>query len=73
MAVSVKLDGTNFESGSPLKLMEVPRGPSLRNTYDVTPDGQRFLIEEPQAADQLEPPIVLVNWPSLVRNPGRHD
>lgn len=71
MAVPVKPDGTSFESRTPVKLMEVPRGLSLRNTYDVTPDGQRFLIEEPQAADQLEPPIVLVNWPSLARNAGQ--
>jgi Tol biopolymer transport system component/predicted Ser/Thr protein kinase len=37
----------------------------LAPTYDVAPDGKRFLVS--QAARDLAPPEVIVNWPALLR------
>ena len=72
MAVLVKTDDQTFESGAPTKLFDAPRGRSLRNTYDVSPDGQRFILEVPETSTTSEPPIVLINWTALLkRDPAK--
>lgn len=35
--------------------------------YDVTPDGQRFLVNLPAAETERQPITVLVNWPAFLR------
>jgi Tol biopolymer transport system component/tRNA A-37 threonylcarbamoyl transferase component Bud32 len=63
MAVEINTDST-FSAGKPKRLFE---GPYVRNvgrvSYDVSPDGQRFLMlkagEEEQASSQIN---VLLNW-----------
>lgn len=35
--------------------------------YDVTRDGQRFLVRMPAESGMPEPIVVLLNWPSLLR------
>ncbi len=57
MSVAVKA-GENIESGTPLKLFQVEL-----LLYDVTPDGQRFLIST-AAGTQVLPFIVTLNWTS---------
>jgi hypothetical protein len=65
MAVSVRAGG-NFEAGSPVTLFKAhlrqPISVLDRVSYDVTADGQRFLIntkvDEPNAA----PLSVILNW-----------
>jgi Tol biopolymer transport system component len=67
MAVSVRTGG-NFEAGSPLTLFQVhlrqPISVLDQVSYDVTADGQKFLIntkvDEPNAA----PLSVILNWAS---------
>ena len=72
MAVLVKTDDQTFESGAPTKLFDAPRGRSLRNTYDVSPDRQRFILEVPETSTNSEPPIVLINWTALLkRDPAK--
>jgi hypothetical protein len=69
MAVPVKM-GTNFEAGPPVTLFQThTRQPiSFMDafSYDVTSDGQRFLIntrvDEPNAA----PLSIVLNWASEV-------
>ena len=64
MAVKVTPKGDSLELGPPKAMFELPSTMSLRAEYDVSPDGQRFLMqigsEDPGAA-----PIRLVqNWPA---------
>jgi Tol biopolymer transport system component len=64
MAVPVEAAGNSFHAGAPKPLFQTRLYPPLaRREYDVTSDGQRFLINQP-----LDPPItVIVNWPQLLK------
>jgi len=67
MAVPVRL-GTSFEAGSPLVLFQThlrqPISAQDVFSYDVTGDGQKFLVntkvDEPNAA----PLSIILNWAS---------
>ena len=71
MASSVKTGGTEFEFTAPKPLFKT-RTLSLEggiyHEYDVSPDGQRFLIGtligEPKAA----PPTVILNWTAELKH-----
>jgi hypothetical protein len=73
MAVPIKASETALEVGTPTKLF-APRalnGPTspvgFRAQYDVTRDGQRFLLNVP-AEDAAPPSInVVVNWPAALK------
>ena len=67
MAVPVESGASFFRPGSsqPLFLTRLARD-SVRNDYDVTPDGQRFLINQPVAETADVPITVIVNWPKLL-------
>jgi len=63
MAVDVKTDGPVFQWGSPKPLFEVrlemePR----RSRYQVSADGQRFLVNVPLEATLSAPITVVMNW-----------
>jgi serine/threonine protein kinase len=72
MSAAVDGRGTAFVVGkiSPLfkpRIRGVGFGGSNAHNYDVTPDGQRFLIAVTEDAP-TEPPItLLVNWPAALR------
>jgi Tol biopolymer transport system component len=54
--------GDSLIIGNTRRLFELPARFAIEKQWDVTPDGERFLIVEPVGADQL-PPITLVqNW-----------
>jgi eukaryotic-like serine/threonine-protein kinase len=66
MAVRVKLDSA-FEADAPVPLFRtrlIPQGSQslgLPTAYDVSPDGQRFVVTA--APEDLGPPItVVLNW-----------
>ena len=65
MAASVKADGTNFEIGAVTPLFET-RPNRMYGGYDVSPDGQRFVIAyetgQPDTAITL-----VVNWDAEVK------
>jgi serine/threonine-protein kinase len=67
MAVPVKPGGTTWSAGIPTKLFEgrYHTGDTM-TSYDVSPDGQRFLmLKEGGAADQaagLATIILVLNW-----------
>ena len=65
MAVAVKPDGTSFEAAPPQALFDVPMPEQPTHRFDVTRDGQRFLVDVRVTAE--EPVRVLVNW----LQPGR--
>jgi eukaryotic-like serine/threonine-protein kinase len=60
MAVAVKPDAPSFQAGPPRALFDVPMTQLGSRLFDVTRDGQRFLVNTLVTAD--EPVRVLVNW-----------
>jgi hypothetical protein len=65
VAVPVK-EGANFNSGAPVALFQAnPRQPvatSEHVVYDVTQDGQRFLINTYVKNGVVQPMTVVLNW-----------
>jgi Tol biopolymer transport system component len=67
MAVSVKA-GATFEAGTPALLFQTKTygmaiiSPAFGQQYDVTPDGQRFLINEDLSELTAAPITVVLNW-----------
>jgi eukaryotic-like serine/threonine-protein kinase len=64
MAVDVKLEGTTFEAGVPKPLFQtqIVSYPNPRNAYDVSADGQRFVILTPLQENTSTPITVVTNW-----------
>ena len=60
MAVSVKA-GSTFEQGVPVALFDT-HDPSDTLSYDVSPDGKRFLINRAIEGDAARPVNVCTNW-----------
>jgi eukaryotic-like serine/threonine-protein kinase len=67
VSVPVAASGASWHGGTPTKLLErryYDAGNSGR-TYDVSPDGQRFLMIKPSASDAITAPpmlIVVQHW-----------
>jgi eukaryotic-like serine/threonine-protein kinase len=70
MAVSVEVTPT-FTAGIPKALFQslgLPVGTiGLVDPFEVSPDGQRFLLTPQSQADIAEPLTVVINWPSLLQ------
>jgi serine/threonine-protein kinase len=65
MSVSVEVNGDIWRPVEPKKLFQsryAVRGPSPMRMYDVSPDGQRFLMLKPAGSDQTaaSPTLVIV-------------
>ena len=60
MSVSVKTGTTTFEAGVPAVLFKVDS--ITEDDYDVTADGQRFLINNNVAGGKSSPFTVVLNW-----------
>jgi serine/threonine protein kinase len=68
MAVDVKTDSAQFETGEPKQLFQAQLHYNFRrNQYVVTPDGQRFLLVYPRELEEPLPITVVVNWPALLK------
>ncbi len=64
MAVDVEAEGDTLEVGIPQRLFHLASDPTFlqRNPFDVTADGQRFLVNA-LVEDSLSTPITWVlNW-----------
>jgi len=59
---------SSMEAYAPRDLFSLPPGFLGISPYDVTPDGQRFLISV--TLDRPEPLSVIVNWPALLKKGG---
>jgi serine/threonine protein kinase len=68
MSVAVKRSGTGHEFGSPAALFTIvtPSSGRVLGTYDVAPDGQRFLIGELLGESGNATPSVILNWPRIL-------
>jgi serine/threonine protein kinase len=65
-AVSVTTNGDVPEFGVPERLFT---GAGLGSaSWNIAPDGQRFLLAQPQVKRTAQPPLtVVLNWPALVK------
>jgi Tol biopolymer transport system component len=70
MAVPVRVNGPLFEVGHPEPLFEArPRLESYPFAfYDVSDDGQRFLVNGLEAQSGTPSLALIVNWPALLKN-----
>ena len=66
-AVALSLDGERPEATSDARLFDA--GGDIR-AFDVTPDGQRFLVNVPSPRRRPQPITAIVNWRSLVDPPA---
>ncbi|GAC1623024.1 MAG: hypothetical protein NVS9B13_16420 [Candidatus Acidiferrum sp.] len=64
MSVAVKTGGAELEYGAPKALFKTRMLArySILHEYDVTPDGQRFLIGTLISEPKAPPPTVILNW-----------
>ena len=62
MAVDLRISGATLEPSSPRSLFALPENDQQ---FEVSPDGQRFLINA-VAKTTPKPLSVIVNWPSVV-------
>jgi eukaryotic-like serine/threonine-protein kinase len=62
--------GPAFEAGTPATLFEINvrdlGAPSFPKRYDVTPDGERFVVQELSRRDSPSALTVVVNWSALL-------
>jgi serine/threonine protein kinase len=65
MAVEVR-SGASFEFSAPRPLFDLQSIRGIRVRYDVTRDGQRFLIVTESEATTAEPFTVVLNWTAAV-------
>jgi len=66
MAAEVSAGGGTFQVGRTQPLFEIrPQRPG--NIFDVTPDGQRFLVNTATQAQTSAPMTLVVNWPAELK------
>jgi Tol biopolymer transport system component len=70
MVSAVKSGGSEFEFNSPKALFKTKMLDVIHNAheFDVSPDGQRFLIGTLIGEPTAPPPTVILNWTSLLKN-----
>jgi hypothetical protein len=68
MTVPVQADGKTFEPGVAVSLFEVPMAPTqlIGRDYDVSPDGQRFVVGTVVGAPAT-PVTIVLNWPAVLK------
>jgi serine/threonine protein kinase/Tol biopolymer transport system component len=70
MSAPLTLRGDSIGDGLVNPLFDLPASVSASYSWDVTADGQRFLVKEP-ADESTASLTLLVNWPGLLGAPGR--
>ncbi len=68
LAAPVSATGPDFQSGTPVPLFQTRSMGNLWR-YDVTRDGQRFLVNTPLRDETLSPLTLQLNWPTLLDKP----
>ena len=67
MAVPISAPGTAFEAGTPRALFDLRATSTPGTHYDVTADGQRFIVSVPVQAEGASPLTLVLNWPALLQ------
>jgi hypothetical protein len=63
--VDLKLGQDSVEPSTPREMFPLPTPTINFIPYDVTADGQRFLVQAPP--QQASPLSAIVNWPALLK------
>jgi hypothetical protein len=72
MSVSVDSGGSSLKLGKPIPLFQTQLDFELiQRQYDVSADGNRFLLAQPLEEDASVPITVIVNWPGLLKKGAR--
>lgn len=66
MAAALKLGKDSVEPAAPRELFPLPTPTINFIPYDVSADGERFLVQAPP--QQASPLSVIVNWTVLVKD-----
>ena len=68
ISIPVNRSGTRIEFGTPAALFKTlaPIAGRTLGTYDVTPDGRRFLLGEFIGESANAMPTVILNWPGIL-------
>ena len=68
MAVPVQIGVSSFSVGTPAPLFETRFSPVVaRGLYRPAPDGQKFLVLTPRAAQTEQPASVVLNWTTALK------
>jgi hypothetical protein len=69
MSSAVKTGGTEFQFAAPKSLFKTRMLAWITNfhEYDVSPDGQRFLIGTLIGETKAAPPTVILNWSAILK------
>ena len=62
MAVTVDAESSTFRAGTPTALFSVRNRVALQPFYDVSPDGEKFLIARLFGRSENSPLTVELNW-----------
>lgn len=66
VSVTVSGSGDRFQAAAPVPLFRVETRASNGSVYDVSPDGQRFIVNAPIPSKVPPHLVVIVNWPALL-------
>jgi hypothetical protein len=66
MSVPIETAEDSFRPGTPKAVFQTGLTPGGLREYDVSRDGNRFLLNVPVADSGEEPITVIVNWPKLL-------
>jgi len=69
MSVIVKLAAESLDFAPPRALFSLPAIYATSYSYDVSVDGQRFLVQAPTLRRGREPFSGILNWPALLQRP----
>ena len=74
MAVSIREDGQGLKLDASPLLMKAVIDAGALHSFDVTRDGQRFIVQLPPAAsDQNTALTVVINWQAALRKSATDD
>jgi hypothetical protein len=67
MAVPISVRDGTLEAGTPQHLFQLRANSTPGRQYDVTEDGQRFIVSMPVQAEDASPLTLVQNWPALLQ------
>jgi hypothetical protein len=66
MSVTLQGVGRSFKADVARPLFQITAPPGAGVPFDVTPDGQRFLVNTPLPSRSSQAFTIIVNWPALL-------
>jgi eukaryotic-like serine/threonine-protein kinase len=68
MVTATNTKGAQFEFGTPKALFKTNVIATANHEYDVSPDGQKFIVGTRIGAPTAPPPTIILNWQALLKN-----